>query len=107
MYLSFPSGARGHHTAAVVFGDEAGDVGLIQDLLKDMKDPETMKQVEELMKVRHLSFVSIFWCVTMKTECGVMARIASNILHQKLKGFEKKMAVYDTSDFCFVFVVYS
>lgn len=65
-----------------MFGDEAGDVGLIQDLLKDMKDPETMKQVEELMKVRHLSFVGIFWCAAIET-CSIMCGIVSNILHQK------------------------
>lgn len=29
----------------------AGDVGLLQDLLKDLDDPETLKEVEKLMKV--------------------------------------------------------
>lgn len=31
---------------------EAGDVGLMNDLLKDLEDPETLKEVEKLMKVR-------------------------------------------------------
>lgn len=29
----------------------AGDVGLMADLLKDLEDPETLKEVEKLMKV--------------------------------------------------------
>ena len=29
----------------------AGDVGLLQDLLKDLEDPETLKEVQKLMKV--------------------------------------------------------
>lgn len=30
----------------------AGDIGLMNDLLKDLEDPETLKEVEKLMKVR-------------------------------------------------------
>lgn len=34
----------------------AGDVGLMADLLKDLEDPETLKEVEKLMNVILLSF---------------------------------------------------
>lgn len=33
------------------FPNTAGDVGLMNDLLKDLEDPETLKEVEKLMKV--------------------------------------------------------
>lgn len=33
-------------------GCAAGDVGLLNDLLKDLEDPETLKEVEKLMNVR-------------------------------------------------------
>lgn len=34
--------------------EKAGDVGLMADLMKDLDDPEMMKEVEKLMKVKML-----------------------------------------------------
>lgn len=33
------------------FLNTAGDIGLMNDLLKDLEDPETLKEVEKLMNV--------------------------------------------------------
>lgn len=38
---------------------QAGDVGLLQDLLKDLEDPETLKEVEALMKVRCVHYKGV------------------------------------------------
>lgn len=40
----------------------AGDVGLMADLLKDLEDPETLKEVEKLMKVQSTPTFALF-CV--------------------------------------------
>lgn len=38
----------------------AGDVGLMADLLKDLEDPETLKEVEKLMNVRVVHMCYLF-----------------------------------------------
>ncbi|CAM9822980.1 unnamed protein product [Discosporangium mesarthrocarpum] len=45
-----PSGEEAAELARRGFAQAAGDIGLIEDMIKDMKDPEIMKEVEKLMK---------------------------------------------------------